>query len=156
MNRNLLLLLIAVLVIGGVGVVGFNSFRSQPVTPAAVSPTPLIETILSDKGSADLEEQNDSNESGKATLIENNGQTTVTLDMAGEPEGASQPAHIHDGACPNPGAIKYSLNPVVNNKSETVINVTIDQLKGMRPLAINVHKSPSEIQVYVACGRVDL
>lgn len=37
-----------------------------------------------------------------------------------------EPAHIHAGACPNPAAVKYSLNSIVAGQSNTIINVSWD------------------------------
>lgn len=93
------------------------------------------------------------NQSGKATLTETNGKVKVllelnTVDMLKDP----QPAHIHKGACPKPGDVVYPLTNVINGKSETIIDTTMDNLKKQFPLAINVHKSASESSVYTACG----
>lgn len=101
-----------------------------------------------------LAAQNNSKETGTATLREVNGKVVVTLNVTGEPKGAVQPAHIHLGACPNPGAIKYPLTNVVDGKSETALNVTMDKLRGELPLAVNVHKSASQSKVYVSCGNL--
>src|SRR5262245_17592821 len=54
-----------------------------------------------------LTEQNDSGENGGVMLTEENGKTRVVLTLNGEPADASQPAHIHLGICPNPGAVLY-------------------------------------------------
>lgn len=99
-----------------------------------------------------LSAQNNSNESGTATLKETDRKVVVSLSVTGEPKGAIQPAHIHLGSCPNPGAVKYPLTNVVDGKSETTLNVTMDQLRGELPLAINVHKSAAQSKVYVSCG----
>ncbi len=102
-----------------------------------------------------LGEQNQSGETGIATLTEQNGQTKVVVTLVAAPGAsvsASQPAHIHLGSCPNPGEVKYPLTNVVKGISETVLPVTIAQLKAMMPLAINVHKSAEEVKVYTACG----
>ncbi|MDP3992290.1 MAG: hypothetical protein Q8P79_02160 [Nanoarchaeota archaeon] len=102
-----------------------------------------------------LAEENDSNQSGTATLVESGGQVTVTLNITGFVEGISQPAHIHNGSCPDVGAVKYPLSSVLNGISETTINATFDQLEDELPLAINVHKSAGESSVYVSCGDLD-
>lgn len=101
-----------------------------------------------------LSAQNNSQESGSAALKEVNGQVVVTLNLTGEPKGAVQPAHIHLGSCPNPGAIKYPLTNVVDGKSETTLNVTMDKLRSELPLAVNVHKSAAQSKVYVSCGNL--
>lgn len=103
-----------------------------------------------------LATQNKSGESGTATLTEINGKTTVTIKMAGFPTGVSQPAHIHLGSCPTPGAIKYPLEDPLNGESVTTLNVTLADLKAQEPLAINVHKSGTQSKIYVACGDLKL
>ncbi len=95
---------------------------------------------------------NNSSQSGTATLTEDEGKTTVAIDLTGFIKDVSQPAHIHVGTCPGVGAIKYPLTPVVNGKSSTALSVKLDQLKKELPLVINVHKSKEEISVYTACG----
>lgn len=101
-----------------------------------------------------LSAQNNSGEAGTATLKETDGKVVVSLSVTGERKGAIQPAHIHLGSCPNPGAIKYPLANVVDGKSETTLNVTMDQLRGELPLAVNVHKSVAQSKVYVSCGNL--
>lgn len=96
--------------------------------------------------------QNTSGEEGTAVLTDVNGKTKVVLALTGAPVGVSQPAHIHVGACPMPGAVKYPLSNVVGGASETTLDVSLTQLKGELPLAVNVHKSGTEASVYVSCG----
>jgi len=60
------------------------------------------------------------------------------------------------GACPGVGAVKYPLTSIVNGASTTVLSVTLDQLKKELPLAINVHKSATEVSTYTACGPLDI
>ena len=64
--------------------------------------------------------ENNSGETGGAVLTEVNGKTTVLITIVGEPTGASQPAHIHDGGCgPTLGKVVYPLTNVVNGVSTT-------------------------------------
>jgi len=103
--------------------------------------------------------QNNSGLSGTATLSGGDGKVKVTLKLTSSLLGllsTAQPAHIHLGSCPNVGAVKYPLNSVVNGKSETTLNVSLAQLKTELPLAINVHKSAAEINVYTACTDLSL
>ena len=101
--------------------------------------------------------QNDSGLSGTATLEEEDGSVKVTLKLKNTVLGilaAAKPAHIHLGSCANIGGVKYPLNSAVNGKSETMLNVSLADLKAQLPLAINVHKSVAEANVYVACTDV--
>jgi hypothetical protein len=125
-------------------------------TTETVSPNPSLTESMTKTTTVNLDEQNDSGQSGTATLIEENGQTTVTLSLTGGTFTEPQPAHIHMGSCPKPGDVVHPLTNVVNGKSVTTLNVTMDQLKAQLPLAINVHKSASEMAAYTACGDVKL
>ncbi|MDO8584626.1 MAG: hypothetical protein Q7R85_00700 [bacterium] len=104
----------------------------------------------------ELSAQNKSGEFGTATLTDVGGKTRVALKLTGAPSGVSQPAHIHIGACPNPGAVKYPLAYLVGGASDSVLDVSLDALKAQLPLAINVHKNSEEVKVYVACGDVEI
>ncbi|MEX0672540.1 MAG: hypothetical protein WDZ82_00880 [Candidatus Paceibacterota bacterium] len=103
----------------------------------------------------DLNEQNDSGVSGTALLTEVDGGTRVELDLDGAPEDIAQPAHIHSGTCADIGEVVYPLEFPMNGESETTISVSLDDLRNELPLAINVHQSPEEIEVYVACGDIE-
>src|SRR5258708_148783 len=136
--------------IAAIIVAGFSIFAYRAQSPA-VMPTPatVVKTL-------NLSADNNSGQTGTATLSEVDGKVTVTLNLTGEATGASEPAHIHLGSCPNPGAVKYPLSSVVNGTSVTTLDVTLDQLKAMEPLAINVHKSASQINWYISCGNLNL
>lgn len=104
---------------------------------------------------ARLSPQNKSGESGTATLTkQSDTQTKVVLSVTGAPSGVSQPVHIHRGSCakldPKPA---FPLSPLVNGKSETVVNASLDEL-GKGGYAINGHKSAQEVSTYVFCGDV--
>ena len=106
-----------------------------------------------DSASVKLSPQGDSKESGTATLTkQGDKQTKVVLSVTGG--SGSQPTHIHKGTCaqldPKP---TFPLSPVVNGKSETVVNASLDDLaKG--GYAINGHKSAEDIKTYVFCGDI--
>jgi hypothetical protein len=154
MNKNLLLGFIVLLVVG----VGYFFFTNSSSTPPT-TPTPTGEEMTSPAMSEftiTLADQNDSGESGTAVLVEEDGKVKVTLSLTGAPVGVTQPAHIHVGACPDVGAVKYPLTSPVDGVSETVLNVTLDQLRSELPLGLNVHKSVAESSVYVSCGNLAL
>lgn len=123
------------------------SYNTQTAVPSSTS-----EAVIAKEMTVNLATENDSGESGTAMLKEENSKTTVTLNLTGYAKDVPQPAHIHVGACPGVGAVKYPLNDVLNGVSVTTLNVTMDQLKKDLPLAINVHKSAKDITVYTSCG----
>ena len=78
--------------------------------------------------------------------------TEVSIMLNGAVKGSIYPAHIHEGSCPTPGSVKYPLTSFVDGKSITLVKASVDQLWKTLPLAISVHKSPTELKSYVACG----
>jgi hypothetical protein len=107
-----------------------------------------------DSTTVNLTPQSNSAESGTATLTKaGDKKTKVELSLSGQPSGASQPVHIHKGTCekldPTPA---IPLAPVVNGKSETVINASLEDLE--HGYAINGHKSAQDIKTYVFCGNI--
>jgi len=101
-----------------------------------------------------LAAQNKSGQSGTARLTPDGEKTKVEITMKGGPKGVPQPAHIHDGSCPNPDPKpKHPLQDVVDGKSTSEVAASLDSLTSGKT-AINVHKSKEEIKVYVACGNI--
>ncbi len=157
-NKNLLIG-IAVLVVLVLGYMLFSNkqqtsspeMTSTPSTESSASPSAMVNEVT-----VTLSEQNNSKESGIATLTEEGGKVKVTLKMTGALAGVAQPAHIHVGACPDVGAVKYPLTNVMDGMSETTLDVTLAQLKSELPLGINVHKSVAESKIYVSCGDLKL
>ena len=101
-----------------------------------------------------LEPQNNSGESGTATLTEEGGKTKVAVSVTGQPAGVAQPMHIHKGTCdkldPKP---TYGLPSLINGKSEATVDVSLADLqKG--GYAINGHKSAQAVSTYVYCGAI--
>lgn len=116
-------------------------------TPVATAKPEKIQIKLSPV------EDSTSPQSGTVTLEDMFGMLRVSIALT-DTAGISgpQPAHIHMGSCPGVGNVAYPLNDVVNGRSETIINLTTDQLKNQLPLAVNVHKSDTEVTDYTACG----
>ena len=98
--------------------------------------------------------QNNSGETGTATLTQAGPDLTVVIALKGAPATTAQPAHIHTGTCANLGGVVYPLTNVVNGSSTTTVKgLTIDKLLGAS-YAINVHASADNIGKYVACGKI--
>lgn len=116
---------------------------------ASPTPTPITGPI-----SIKLASQNNSGQTGQVIFQEVGGQVKVSLVTTGGKFAAPQPAHIHVGSCPTPGAVKYPLTNVSNGVSDTVLDVDLNTLIQLGPLAINVHKSETESGVYTSCGNL--
>jgi hypothetical protein len=98
-----------------------------------------------------LSPQNNSGQTGTAVLTSEGAGTRVVINLSNAP--GPHPAHIHDGSCPNPGAVVFPLTSVTNGRSDTLVAASLSELL-RAPHAINVHKSPQEIPVYTACGNL--
>lgn len=150
--------LLIYLLVGGLAYGAIYFFWMKPKGDySGVAPTYIDESgdtsMVASEMSVTLSPINESGETGTATLSEVEGKVTVTVAMSGYPDdGVPQPAHIHVGECPEVGEVAYPLTPLENGESITELDVTLDQIKGELPLAINVHKSADEADVYTACG----
>lgn len=129
---------------------GYNYNQSSQTNQQYASPSP--QAMTSNNATFVLKPVNGSTEGGIVSFKEDKGQTTVTISLIGYAKNVEQPAHIHMGECPGVGSVKYPLNPVINGASVSVIPVVMSQFKKEMPLAINVHKSKTEISSYTACG----
>jgi hypothetical protein len=98
-----------------------------------------------------LSEQNASGVSGNAVLTDlGSGRTQVVLTIPGD--SGNRPAHIHEGTCANLNpAPRYPLSNVANGTSTTEVAASMADLQ-QGTFAINVHMSPDQANVYVACG----
>jgi LPXTG-motif cell wall-anchored protein len=102
-----------------------------------------------------LSPQNNSGITGTATLTSMGDQTRVILTLTGAGAGP-EPAHIHEGTCANLDPTpKWPLTSVANGTSDTMVNAKLSDIQASAT-AINVHKSPQEISVYVACGNIPM
>src|SRR3989344_1502871 len=154
MIKNLILGLVVLAVLGLGYMMFFNNKQTQPASTTVIKVTSPSASLSASPSEilVNLSEQNESSQSGTATLTEANGKVKVALKLSGAPKDIAQPAHVHVGACPEVGAVKYPLNSPVNGMSETILDVTFAALKSQLPLAINVHKSAAQSNVYVSCG----
>lgn len=132
---------------GGERPADMNGTTETPTTSAVV--TPIMPLTVA------MYEQNSSGQAGMVDITSvDSTKIKVVVTMTGTKSTVAQPAHIHVGMCPNPGAVKYPLTDVVNGSSETVLDVTLESLLAQGDLAINVHKSAKESSVYVSCGDI--
>lgn len=98
--------------------------------------------------------ENNSGESGTATLTELTNGVKVTLALTHAPSTA-QPTHIHAGTCTklNP-APELPLTSTINGKSTTMLTgKKLSDFSGGK-FSINVHKSTNDLKTYVSCGTI--
>ena len=102
-----------------------------------------------------LAEQNKSGQSGRARLTPaGEGKTKVEINLKGGAKGVAQPAHVHEGSCPNPDPKpRYPLQDVTDGKSTSEVAADIKTLTAGK-MAINVHRSKEDMKTYVACGDI--
>lgn len=113
-----------------------------------------VALALDDAVTVKLEAQNNSEQTGTATLLPEGNKTKVVIELSNAPTGVAQPAHIHLGTCSNlDKAPKWPLEPVKGGRSVTVVPVSLDTILKDRT-AINIHKSAAEPQIYVSCGNI--
>lgn len=87
---------------------------------------------------------------GTVTLTDQGNQTQVTIRVQARAAGVAQPAHIHEGACPGVGAVRFPLSSVVDGVSVSTVNTRLaDILNG--GYSINIHESVQQASRYTAC-----
>jgi Cu/Zn superoxide dismutase len=100
-----------------------------------------------------LSEQSGSGQSGTATLTEVDGdRTRIVIELANPPQ-TPQPSHVHPGSCDDLGPPVAGLSNVVDGKAETVVDMTLDELRTGK-LVVHAHKSAQEYDTSVACVRI--
>ena len=88
---------------------------------------------------------------GTATLTAMGSQTQVVLRVGST--NPDMPAHIHVDTCPGVGDVIFPLTNVRGGTSTTIINAPLSQVLAQGK-SINLHRSASQIGVYVGCGTI--
>ena len=109
-----------------------------------------------DSVTVELSEEAGSGQTGTATLTADGEQTTVSIEIDGDPVSESQPAHIHEGSCgddlnPEPA---FGLPNVTDGSSETTVEISLEDLQAS-DYAINLHMSDEDLTTYTSCGNID-
>lgn len=117
---------------------------------AAFAPAAAQDTVT-----IDMNEVDDSGQSGSANITTDGEQVTVAIEIDAGEEGVPQPAHIHEGSCDDLGDVAYPLDSVEDGESESTADVGMDELLPGE-YAINVHLSEDQMDVHVACGNLPL
>ncbi len=101
-----------------------------------------------------LHPDNDSAQTGYATLAARDDQTEVVVSLA-EGERESGLIHIHTGACGDGlGGVAFGLTTLANGTSVTTIDAALGSLR-TGGFAVNAHDA-SDPTVYTACGNIAL
>jgi hypothetical protein len=123
------------------------------VSTAALLTAPVFAGAADNSVKVKLGAMNGSTESGTATLIPKGDKTVVVIDVANGTKDP-QPSHFHLGTCDkyNPHH-EYNLAPVVEGKSTTTLDASIEKLTG-GDMVINVHKSMVDVATISSCAIV--
>jgi hypothetical protein len=125
------------------------------VAAALLSIIAFAPAAAQDTVTIDMQEVDDSGQSGSADITSDGEQVVVSIEIEPGPDGEPQPVHIHEGDCRDLGDVAFPLEDVVNGVSESTADVSLgDLLAG--EYAINVHQSEDQMDVYVACGTLPL
>lgn len=127
-----------------------NPYSSQDIPHIRRQTLPLHGTL-----NLPLLERNNSKESGKLLLKETHGQLSIIILLNERPLEIAQPAQMHTGSCQQIGPVKYQLNPVINKKSTTILQVNLAKLKEQLPLSLIILKSKDDTMT-VTCSDVRL
>ena len=147
-------MIVAFAVIGAVSAVTAGYFHAAKVRQIKQFVNRPNTTVRARTVTVQLAPQGDSTRHGIAVLAEVQGKVKVVVNLSGLNDGVANPAHIHMGACPNVGAVKYPLTSLTNGASQTDLDMSLDELLTQLPLAINIHKSSDEPKIYLACGDI--
>lgn len=90
---------------------------------------------------------------GTATLTDLGGGRTRVVVRVSPVVNPNMPAHIHADRCPGVEAVVFPLTNVMNGESTTEVNASLADIMA-RGKAINLHRSPQEVPIYVACGNL--
>ena len=109
--------------------------------------------------SADLSPRNNSGISGDAGAQSALAATGVTISIRGAAAGGQHPWHIHRGTCSAGGSVvgEASAYPVLTPgqdgtaRAAATIGVPLSENESYH---VNVHRSPQEMGVIVACGQL--
>ena len=96
-----------------------------------------------------------SNLAGTATLADlGGGRTRVEVQLP--PDGGNHPMHVHEGPCAQVDPVPwYPLANVQQGASGTAVDLTVADLT-RAPKSILVHRSPQDLDTYVACADIVL
>ena len=103
----------------------------------------------SDLVSIELNELNDSGQTGFVSLISRGLNTEIVVSATA---GISASAHIHEGSCQNLGGVAYGLSDTSGSISSSTVDAELDSLVA-GDFAVNLHTA-DDGSVYSSCGDI--
>lgn len=156
MHKNFLIILavsvVIVILVGGYVYLIPKKTNLSNSTPNLLLATPKARaSSKKDTHTVSLNPQNNSGVNGSATFEEKEGQLVVTIEL-NDTKDIAMPSHIHSGSCNELKEVLYPLDNVIDGGSQTILEMTLKELESNKPIALNVHKSESELMTSVACA----
>ena len=140
-------------VVAGLVVACGEAKITGPRVTHTFTPRPATPTAEADSVTIALNEQNDSGQSGTATLTASGNKTQVILDIsAGDLE--TELVHIHDGPCDDLGGVVHPLTSFVGGSggSSTLVDASLASLRS-GGFAVNSHQAGNP-GTYTTCGDI--
>lgn len=81
-------------------------------------------------------------------------QVDIHTEDSEPPLEVKQPAGIYIGTCEKKGKQQYALTPVLDGKSNTTLNATMEQLRSQGPLTLYIYKGEGDLVSYNSCGEL--
>ncbi len=164
MGLLIIIIFAALVVIGGLL---FSSGKQDRPVAEETTTTPPVVAAEPRKINIALQSLGNSLQMGEAVLRDFEGKTSVTAVVSSFAKDVEQPIQISQGTCAKPGELVYSLTSLKQNGttgttgtdlgvSDTILDVSLDDLLAKGPLAISVRKTAEEAHVSVACGEIIL
>jgi len=136
--------------------------KAEKETPVDTS-APAAPAVTTEDWNATLSGVGTSRVSGTARAIAGNGQTEITIQLATVAAGATHPWHVHAGKCGTPSSpivgdpAAYTPVTVAADSTATSTATIAVEIKDENDAEyhVNVHQSPSRMNVIIACGELD-
>lgn len=138
--------------------------KAEKETPVDTSAPAAAETAATTEDwNSTLASVGTSKVTGTARAMAGNGQTEITLQLAGGTAGGAHPWHVHAGKCGTANApivgdpAAYSPVTVGADGAATGTATIAVELKDEddKDFHVNVHQSASRMNVIIACGELD-
>jgi hypothetical protein len=132
----------------GTAAFGFAALIALTVSAGHSEPAPTRSMTIQ------MHQLNGSGQNGTATLTAVGSRVSVSVQLTGEPNGASEPAHVHLGHCPVIKAIPaYNVGPIVGGKATNIVDLTWTEITSGK-YVLNVHESTATLGKYMSCGNI--